>query len=72
MTRHISLVAAAQEQLHARRGLAASRTVPCMALTAEPLPDDRERSVEEGFTVCLAKSFEPEELIRLVARALKR
>ncbi|HEY3191038.1 MAG TPA: response regulator [Solirubrobacteraceae bacterium] len=50
-----------------RLGIARGGNVPALALTAYASQRDRTRALLEGFQVYLAKPFEPEELIALVA-----
>jgi CheY-like chemotaxis protein len=46
--------------------------IPAIALTAFASSQDRQRALEAGFQVHLAKPVEPVELARLVARTLGR
>jgi CheY-like chemotaxis protein len=50
------------------RALPAYERVPIAAVTADALPDDRERLLAEGYSACLEKPFLPEELKELVSR----
>jgi CheY-like chemotaxis protein len=52
------------------RTMAAYRTTPILALTANVFPDDRARCLEAGINDVVAKPYEPQQLFTAVLKAL--
>jgi CheY-like chemotaxis protein len=48
------------------------RVTPCIAVTAQASQEHAARALRAGFHRHMAKPYDPTELIREVARALKR